>query len=79
MHGKNDENPEKRHSYKHIIWIHCYFDKKELLSAAHGWFFNKIHSNDQKHQTNGTVIYDSYKGNILFTMKNYMSFGTYHQ
>ena len=40
--------------------------------------FNKLDFSDQKYKTNGTVRYYSYKGNFLFTMKNFVSFGTDH-
>ena len=40
---------------------------------------NKIESSDQKYQANGNVRYENYKGNFLFPMKNFVSFGTYHQ
>ena len=39
-------------------------------------FFNKLELIDQKYQTNGTIIGESYKGKLLFTMKDFVSFGT---
>ena len=37
-------------------------------------FINKIDHNDQKDQTNETIIDDHYKSNFLFTMKEFVSF-----
>ena len=33
--------------------------------------------NDHKYKKNGTVRDENYKGNFLFTMKEFLSFGTY--
>ena len=33
-------------------------------------FMNKLELIDQKYKTNGTLIYDSYKGKFLFPMKD---------
>ena len=40
-------------------------------------FVKKLELNDNNYQTNGTERYESYKKNLLFTMKDYFSFGTY--
>ena len=42
-------------------------------------FVNKIELSDQKYQNNVNVRYESYKGNFLYTMKEFVSSLTYHQ
>ena len=42
-------------------------------------FVNKVEFKDQKYQTNGTVRDGSYKGKLLFPMKDFVSFGTDRQ
>ena len=37
---------------------------------------NKLELIDQKYQTNVNLRYKNYKGNILFTMEEFVSFGT---
>ena len=39
-------------------------------------FDNQIYFSDQKYQNNGTARDEKYKGNLLFTMKDFVSFGT---
>ena len=39
-------------------------------------FVNKLELIDQKYQTNVNLRYKNYKGNILFTMEEFVSFGT---
>ena len=36
---------------------------------------NELELRDQKYQTNGIVTYNNYKGNILFPVKEFVSFG----
>ena len=40
-------------------------------------FFNKLELSDQKHQTNGNIRDENYKGIFLFNMKDFVSFRTY--
>ena len=40
---------------------------------------NEIELIDQKHQTNGNIRDENYKGKFLFTIKDFVSFGTDHQ
>ena len=76
MHVKK-KNRKIRQSYNNRIWSHCYFNKSIIISSAHGRFFYKLESSDEKYQTNGTVRYESYKGNLLFPMKDFWTFGIY--
>ena len=39
-------------------------------------FVNKIEVSDQKYQTNGNVRHKNYKGKLLYTMKEFVSFST---
>ena len=39
-------------------------------------FVNKLYFNDQKYQTNVTIRDEIYKGNLLFPMREFLSFGT---
>ena len=41
--------------------------------------WNKLELSDKKIQTNGYLRDESYKGKLLFTMKYFVSFGTYCQ
>ena len=43
------------------------------------YYVDKLDFNYQKYQTNGTVKYEVYKEKFLFTMKEFMLFGKYHQ
>ena len=42
-------------------------------------FVDILEFNDHKYPTNGTLIWDNYKGKFLFTMKVPVSFGKYFQ
>ena len=42
-------------------------------------FVNKLDSSDQKYLTNGIVRDESNKRKLFFTMKDFVSFGAYHQ
>ena len=42
-------------------------------------FVYRLESNDQRFQTNGTVRANNYKKMLLFPMRDFVSFGTYHQ
>ena len=42
-------------------------------------FVNKLEFGDQNVQTNGNVIYENHKGEFLFPMKEFVSFGTDRQ
>ena len=42
-------------------------------------FVNKIELSDQKYKTNATAIYDNCNEKFLFTMMEFVSFGTYIQ
>ena len=39
-------------------------------------FVNKLELSDQKYHTNADLRYKYYKGKYLFTMKEFVSFGT---
>ena len=43
------------------------------------FFFNILYLNDNKYQTNVTIRYEGYKGKLLFNMKAFVSFVTYHK
>ena len=42
-------------------------------------FVNKLDSSDQKYLTNGIVRDESNNRKLFFTMKDFLSFGAYHQ
>ena len=42
-------------------------------------FVNKLEFNYQKYQSNGSVRDDNYNSKLLFTMKDFVSLGTYFQ
>ena len=48
--------------------------KKYLFHQRMVDFLNKLEISDQQYKTNGTVRDDNYKGNLLFTMKDFVSF-----
>ena len=53
--------------------------KKNLFHQRMVDSVNKLQFDDQKYQTNGTVRDESYKGNLLFPMKDFVSFKTDRQ
>ena len=80
LHGDNNEDFEKQD-----IVTNIYFEA--VFTSIKGNFFNhlmvdfvnKLYLSDQKYQTNINAIYEKYKGKLLFTMNNFVSFGTYCQ
>ena len=42
-------------------------------------FVNKLDLSDNKYQNNGNLIDEDYKGKLLFSIKEFVSFGTDHQ
>ena len=42
-------------------------------------FVNKLELSDQKYQNNGNLRDENFKGKFLYPMKDFVSFGTYHQ
>ena len=42
-------------------------------------FVDKLELSDQKYQTNGNVRNENYNGNLLFSMNNFVPFGTDYQ
>ena len=40
------------------------------------YFVNKVELSGKKYQTNGNIRYENYNGKLLFTMKDFVEFGT---
>ena len=50
--------------------------KNNFINQSMVYFVNKIELTHQKYQTNGNRRDENYKGNFLFPMNNFLSFGT---
>ena len=80
LHGDNIEEYDKQ-----VMATNIYFEY--LLPSNKKYFFHqhmvdfliKIELSDQKYQNNGSVRDENYKGNLLFSMKYFVSFGTDRQ
>ena len=70
---------KNRHSYTIQFEAITPSIKKNFFHQRIVNFVNIIQFSDQKYKTNGTVRYEKYKGKFLFTMKGFLSFGTYLQ
>ena len=44
---------------------------KKSISSVHNQNFNTLEQSDHKYQTNGNIIYEIYKGNLIFIMNNF--------
>ena len=53
-------------------YIYYYFRSNDII-------ISKLKLSDPKHQTNENIRDDDYNGKFLFPMKDFVSFGTYHQ
>ena len=77
LHGKQWKTRTRGYSYKYRIWSHCYFNKEYLFHQHMIDFGEQTIVQRPKNQTNGTVGDESYKGKFLFTMIDFVPFGTY--
>ena len=70
------ENRKTGNSYKKIILIYCYFNKKYSIPHHMVDFVYNLDLNYHEYWTNETVKNESYKGMFLFTVKDFVSFIT---
>ena len=56
-----------------------YCKKKSFSNHGMIEFVNGLELKYKTYQTNGTLIYENYKEKLLFTMKEFVSFGIGHQ
>ena len=80
MHGESIEDSEKKYIVTNINFeaiippIKMYCFRQRMVD-----FVNKLKLIDRKYQTNGNVRDENYKRGLLFPMKDFVSFITYHQ
>ena len=77
MHGDNIEESYKQDTVSNIEFEAIVTSiKKYLFHQCMVDFVNKIELSDQKYHTNGNVIDENHKGELLLPMKYFVSFGT---
>ena len=80
LHGENIEDSEKQDILSNTGFESIIPSiKKNLFLQSLMDFVNKLYLSDQKYHTNGNIEDENYKGKFLFTMKDFVSFGTYHR
>ena len=80
LHVGNYEEPEQHYIVSNIEFEAAVPSiNKNFFHQIMVHFLNKLKLNDYKYQTNGAFKEKIYKGGFLFTMKYFVSFGTYCQ
>ena len=72
----NDEITEEHDRVSNIYFEAIFPSINKIFHQRMIDFVDKLDSNDQKYQTNRTVIDGNYNGKLLFTMRGLLSFGT---
>ena len=76
MHGENDEKPEEQDIVTNIEFEPVVPSIETIFHQHMVNFVNKLEFNVHKYESNETIRDDNYKGWFLFTMKDFVSFGT---
>ena len=80
FYGDNMEDYEKQDTFSNTEFEAINTSIKTNLFHQHMMnSVNKLYLSNQKYQTNGNLRDENYNGKFLFTIKDFVSFGTYHQ